>query len=116
MWGDKYWMQQTSYGTTMCCVWHCAIIVSSKASSQDGHCPFTVTDQPQHVAGGWCLMSSSVCHCPPSQIDRLVTLKAVHTRGASLINSVAELEAAQQGIKTELAALRDAVQQVRSET
>ena len=60
-------------------------------------------------------MSSSVRHCPPLQIDRLVTLKAVHARGASLINSVAELEAAQQGIKAELAALHDAVQQVCSD-
>lgn len=58
----------------------------------------------------------SICHQCPLQIDRLVTLKAVHTRGASLINSVTELEAAQQGIKAELAVLRSAVQQVCSET
>ena len=43
--GDEYWTQQTLFSTTMCCVWHCAIAVSSKDSSQDGHCQFTITDQ-----------------------------------------------------------------------
>ena len=38
----------------------------------------------------------------------------MHARGASLVNSVTELEAAQQGIKAELAVLRSAVQQVCS--
>ena len=90
---------------------------SSNSSTLHGQRHFNITDHLLHVAQlilsrQMLLNVFSVYYV--LQIDRLVTLKAVHTRGASLVNSVAELEAAQQGIKAELAVLRSAVQQVHS--
>ena len=46
------------------------------------------------------------------QIDRLLTLKELHERGASLLNSVADIEASQNSIKAELTGLRDAMKMV----
>lgn len=92
---------------------------SSSGSTLGGQRHFNITHHLLHVIRltlSWeMILNVFLCILmSPMQIERLVTLKAVHTRGASLVNSVAELEAAQQGIKAELAVLRSAVQQVRS--
>nr|WAW84815.1 dynactin 2 [Halisarca dujardinii] len=50
----------------------------------------------------------------PNLIDRLVTLKDLHERGATLVNSMSDLEVSQKSIKAELAGLNEAMKLAQS--
>jgi dynactin-2 len=50
----------------------------------------------------------------PDLIDRLLTLKELHERGASLLNSVTDIEASQSSIKAELTGLSEAMKMAQT--